>query len=281
MSLFSQRKGLKPLEKTIQKDSVDQELRNALWTALHECIYEKWRDYDYGWDDNSAAINSLFNSYWIWYFKLPSDNQPQMREALMRVRAYFFECKWNEIYDFIEFTAKHSDRFCDNLRNACNMFLTAENSAYRFVGDDITQITNETEIEAIEKALTDAPRAVEIHLKASLTFLSDRKKPDFRNSIKEAISAVESLCKILSGDSKATLGPALKKVAATTPLHPAFERSLLSLYGFTSDEHGIRHALMDEPNLTYVDAKFMLVLCAGFSSYLLGKCAENGIKIQK
>jgi hypothetical protein len=57
----------------------------------------------------------------------------------------------------------------------------------------------------------------------------------------------------------------LKKIP---DLHPALQKSFLALYGFTSDASGIRHSLLDEPNLTYVDAKFMLAACAAFVSYL-------------
>jgi hypothetical protein len=95
--------------------------------------------------------------------------------------------------------------------------------------------------------------------------LSDRSKPDYRNSIKEAISAVEATCRLVTGMEGATLGDALKKIP---DLHPALQKSFLALYGFTSDVGGIRHSLLDKPNLTYADAKFMLAACSAFVSYL-------------
>jgi hypothetical protein len=95
--------------------------------------------------------------------------------------------------------------------------------------------------------------------------LSDREAPDYRNSIKESISAVESACRLVTGNKVATLADALKKVSN---LHPALSRAFTQLYGFTSDASGIRHSLTDEPNITYADAKFMLVACAAFASYL-------------
>ena len=70
---------------------------------------------------------------------------------------------------------------------------------------------------------------------------------------------------MVTGLETATLGDALKKVPK---LHPALTKAFLALYGFTSDEDGIRHSLQDESTLTYADAKFMLVACAGFVSYL-------------
>jgi len=65
------------------------------------------------------------------------------------------------------------------------------------------------------------------HIDTALGFLCDRKSPDYRNSIKESISAVESLCMTLTGDSKSTLGDALKKL--DLKLHPALQKGFSSL----------------------------------------------------
>lgn len=92
--------------------------------------------------------------------------------------------------------------------------LERELSGYRFVGEYITRITNPIEIEEIEHVFEVTHQkklsGVDEHIKAALAKLSDRKNPDYRNSIKESISAVESICKMIAGDPKATLGDALK-----------------------------------------------------------------------
>ncbi|MCZ7542089.1 MAG: hypothetical protein M5R40_00440 [Anaerolineae bacterium] len=105
--------------------------------------------------------------------------------------------------------------------------------------------------------------------------LADRENPDYRNSIKEAISAVEATAKIITGDKKATLRQALKRLG----LHPALESGLSSIYGYTSDADGIRHALTDEPNVTHDDAKFMLVSCSAFVNYLIARANKAGIQL--
>ena len=51
------------------------------------------------------------------------------------------------------------------------------------------------------------------------------------------------------------------------------------MYGYSCDAEGISHALMDEPNLAFEDAKFMLVACAAFVNYLKAKAAKAGTKI--
>ncbi len=52
------------------------------------------------------------------------------------------------------------------------------------------------------------------------------KNPDYRNSIKESISAVESLAKVISNDAKDSLGGALDKIKGKIKLHPSLERGL-------------------------------------------------------
>jgi hypothetical protein len=212
------------------------------------------------------------------FSKEPSDTEPDFRSAISHLRGTFFRAEWHWIFDFLEFSAKHAEKIGPLLVKFANVQLERENSAYRFVGSEIVEITSPTEIAAIEDALT-GPKAARIHFDRALAMLSDRKNPDFRNSIKESISGVETVCRLIGGSEKDTLSGALKKLSAKTPLHPAFEQALLKLYGFTSDEGGIRHSLMEEPSLRYSDAKFMLVLCTGFTNFLLARCAESGVKV--
>jgi hypothetical protein len=102
--------------------------------------------------------------------------------------------------------------------------------------------------------------------------LSDRQGADFRNSIKESISAVEAASRLGTGQTKASLGDALKHVPN---LHPALKNGFSAIYGYTSDQSGIRHSLLDEPDIDYADAKFMLVACAAFTSFLHTKAAKK------
>jgi hypothetical protein len=51
-------------------------------------------------------------------------------------------------------------------------------------------------------------------------------------------------------------------------LHQAFKDALAKLYGWTSDEDGIRHSIMESDNIERADAQFMLVTCSAFVNYL-------------
>jgi hypothetical protein len=159
--------------------------------------------------------------------------------------------------------------------------LEIENAAYRLLESEIVEITDETEISSIETAVNSGIETIKTHLQKSIELISDRKNPDLRNSIKESISAVESACQKLSGKKNSSLGDCLKELKGKNPLHPAFEKALVSLYGYTSDEGGIRHALSEESvDPSYADAKFMLVSCSAFINYLLTKASELNLPIK-
>jgi hypothetical protein len=88
------------------------------------------------------------------------------------------------------------------------------------------------------------------------------------------VSAVEATAQLLTGDSKATLGSALAVLEKRGHIHGALKQSLSSLYGYSSDADGIRHAMLEESILSFTDAKFMLVACTAFINYLLSKAAD-------
>ncbi len=76
--------------------------------------------------------------------------------------------------------------------------------------------------------------------------------------------SIEALCKLIAGDSAADLAKALKAITRKVVIHPALAASLEKLYVYTSDGHGIRHALKDENSVDCEDAQFMLVTCSAF-----------------
>jgi hypothetical protein len=53
--------------------------------------------------------------------------------------------------------------------------------------------------------------------------------------------------------------------------------SFSALYDYTSDADGIRHGMLDEPELSFVDAKYMLIVCSGFINYVTGKLSESEV----
>jgi len=289
MSLFSQRQGIRPLEKAIQRESIDEALRNKLWSALKIAVWDRYEIDQYGRISPDGLIaGQLVSNIWLHYYGFAIDTTPEYfrghrESAYDLMRANFFKGLWWQVYDFIEFISNNIPKsWNENLRDLINNFLEIEFSAYRLLENKIVEITDETEISSIESAVNLGIGTINAHLQKSIDLISDRQNPDLRNSIKESISAVESACQIVSGKRNSSLGDCLKELRDRRPMHAAFEKALTSLYGYSSDEGGIRHALTEDSiDPTYADAKFMLVACSAFVNYLLTKAAELKIPIKE
>jgi hypothetical protein len=266
---FSDRMGItRPPE--LARQEVSDDLRVALWNVFQPQLFHigehssanewrtklipvfeflHWRVHEMSYHD-VAERNRLEN----WYFN-------RGRE-------------WYEIYNLVEFVAgllvkRYSP---GRLFTQLNQVLRAEGSPYHFLDGVLTQITDPAEIQAVRDALSVPDRfaGARAHLTRALELLGQRPDPDYRNAIKEAISSVESTLKILTEHTHAGLHEALQEFARIHPIHGALLRGLDSLYGYTSSEHGLRHALLEaDANVGFAEAKFMIVACAAFVSFLI------------
>jgi hypothetical protein len=91
--------------------------------------------------------------------------------------------------------------------------------------------------------------------------------PDFENSIKESISAVESCLMILLNEPNGTLGKIIKQAK----LDPDVERLVSQAYGFASNKAFVRHGGTTESTLTKAEAEFFLEFAASSIVYITQK----------
>jgi len=269
----------------MQVEAIDDELRTSLWNVIDSFYWSKGNPDHLLEAKSNEVVLSLLKTIWSGYLKLPNDTiGNRWGKPYGQLRTHYFSCPWNEDYDLIEFIADNGmDKMKEQFRQECNRVLKRESAGYRFVGDCIVQITAEEEIIEIEQALASKGRLqlVAIHLQTAIGLMSDRKSPEYRNSIKESISAVEAIAKLIIKKDKSTLPEALKVVTAKkVEMHPALSEAFTKLYGYTSDADGIRHSLMDESTLDFEDAKFMLVSCSAFVNYLKVKSSKVGINLE-
>ncbi len=267
---FSERQGIVKPTDVIQKEEMSIHLRSSIWNILDREIWQSEGFVSNRQGGMGGGISTFAESLWELHFKEPTD---QIRifndsEILKKIRYRFFDFFWHEVYDFLEFVLTF-EPWRKDVTEQVNSVLGRELAAYRLVHGHVTEIIDEVEIQALEEALADDDfPGVRDHLTTALEHLSRREDPDYRNSIKESISAVEAMARYITGDEQAVLGDALKELEKNQKLHAALKKGFSNLYGYASDEDGVRHAMMDDPNLTQADAKYMLVTCTAFVNYL-------------
>lgn len=272
---FSQRQGIIRSEKEIQFNSMDQELKNRLWNIIKLFVVKGLEDNDSRYGSQKMIPTVAFALY-HYFYKESTSNIPNY--PLMEMENRYIKSEWYQVYDLIEFLIEHVSHVfdLDDFVAVINRVLEQEFSGYRIISSLVTPITNQSEIDSIDESIESTSiskeNGVKLHLEAAMKMLSNKSSPDYRNSIKESISAVESLCRSLTGEN--TLGKSLSKlksdgVVINTELIRGFEK----LYSYTnSKETGIRHSATEnivEPE--FDEAKFMLVSCSAFINYLTSK----------
>lgn len=276
--------GIEPAQPPLQIDSLNTELRNSIWNVLHQF-------YDTGaWV--SVAENTALHFTKTRIDTIDLDNYYSCK---VWVQGVFEKMKWNKVYDFLEFLNRLHEKDMIaieyrssmskvsgvDFRRVMNYLLEREGSGYRFVGMEIAPITDATEMETLADAQAAAAGAgmtgAEEHIRASVRMLSLKPQPDYRNAVKEAISAVESVAKVMAKNENATLDEALKILGGKTNLHPALKGAFSKLYGYTNDADGIRHAITETATVDFAEAKYMVVACAAFVYYLIEKGRTSGL----
>jgi len=272
MKVFSERYGFSSPRDSFQVMNMDTALKNKLWKKLKSIL-------EYDFVSSRKELNIfLYDDF----FKDRIDVTEEKWYILKKdLEEKYFELTWYEIYNLIEFLLKNPNFDNSyykkvswiNANNSnvekINQILEEEMSVYRIVDNYIVPIIDEVEIQEIEEALEIEYNGAKRHLSNALEFLSDRENPDYPNSIKESISAVEAVAKEITG-KETDLASCLKVM--DLDLNKQFKTAMTNMYGWTCKEDGIRHGHTgEELKTSFEEAKYMLVTCSAFVNYMIAK----------
>lgn len=278
MKKFSERIGAAEIPCIIQLDTMSVALRNSIWNLIFSLI-----------DNRPGGWYAVADFSAQFFFKLPVDEIPPYDNPRRDwIKKQLFNRKWYEVYDYAEFIADNYEQLIKPsnvnrkvIQSMFNSVFIEERSGYRFLAGELVPISASEEVAAIESALATTSKTgllgAHVHISTALQLLAKKPEPDYRNSIKESISAVEALAKQLGTTSSQGLAGALTELGKKMPIHKGLRSGLLSLYGYTSDEGGIRHAMLEEPDLGYDEAKYMAVVCSAFVNFLAAKAGAAGL----
>jgi len=287
---FSDRLGITAPPVMLYIEEMPQELKVSLWNFIVD------------------MYNPLDGKYWKkivphmarYFRKYPVDELPYTAFDLKNwFKLYFFSLTWYDAYNLLEFLVRNHDvatreydfngfmrpshpKSGEKIALAMNVILEREYSGYRFISQVLTPITDKVELDEVQRATQlsgNGLQGAKKHIMCALDLFSQKPHPDFRNAVKEAISAIESIAKQLGSPKGAGLAPALKALDDAVGIHGALRSAFEKLYGYSSDEKGIRHSLFDDvqTQVGFEEAKYMIVSCSAFANYLAGKAEKAGL----
>lgn len=269
MPRFSLRNGYVEPRTIVQINDLDEDTRIHIWNLVYVMKMKSYEHYA------PIELNDAFAvGLWIeWNRSIDYLQRTTGSSFLGMVKDVVVKGALAEAFDLVEACVEAvGPSFSDLLNNVFAKYLVG----YRVVNGEIIQVTEPVEVEAVETALTllEPYGGAHKNLQNALSLLGNREQPHYANVVKESISAVEAVARHLTGAK--TLGDALKQLEAKgVPTHRALVDGWSKLYGYASDEGGIRHGSIDHGDVDEELATYFLVTCSSMVGYLIKKAGSS------
>jgi abortive infection Abi-like protein len=109
-------------------------------------------------------------------------------------------------------------------------------------------------------------KASQTSLRKAYDFLS-RENPDYPNAAKEAIAALESIARLITGAG--TLGKAVERMKQHGKIDTPTANVLEAIYVYRNRTPGVGHGGATPPSTEVAEARLIVNLCASASLFLL------------
>jgi hypothetical protein len=204
------------------------------------------------------------------------------QSAWAAITHHLKQCDWTEFFDFVELLGtllikKEADGPFDDPEHF-KEYQTAVNALFHEDGigwtlSDKSELYRQVpkalarRIAGSESLLVDKFNAARVHYQKALTYLHQHPI-DEANSIKEIVSALESVARVLFPKSS-TLGDAIKQMRKNEKYSSQFVDALEKLYAFSNVTPLVRHGHPTTRKVLLPEAELALFMGASFIRYLI------------
>ena len=277
--LFSYRHGFRDFNPEeileINRKNMTPELRTRLENLIIKTLHSLKEHNFYIWEE-------IINHIWDAFLHKHLLFTPNLTGIIQEIE----KMPWYKIYNLLEFMyisfQEHSIMgFSVFLESELNKILEEEFAPYRMIEGLIIPISDDEEIKTVKETFENLDRfhPAKEHLKKALKLLSNRESPDYVNSIKESISALESLANLILGTSGKSLTAIHQKLCSELKCPKPIEMQIKLFYDWVSKEEGIRHGKVHEKTtIGQSEAKLIFIQICGLINYLITKLSEKGIR---
>lgn len=271
---------MEPLPRPLALGEFPQEARNRVW----DVFYRTTESHRASWgpvvvDPWERVLLDLH----VEFFDQPTDEfSSHFSDILVRYKPFVLSnTKYNKVFDLVQSIMRHPEcpsYFTEGIKavfQQCSLAYFVDTNGPPTIFEAATPEEGEAIRMARANLRTAGLPAASGHLQRAAELMNDRK---WRESAHESISAVESVGLSLGAGGN-MLSDVLKSLRKDPPwrIHPAILSALDKLYGYASDEQGVRHAAVDDQeHVGREEAQFMMGVCAASCSYLLGKQHHSG-----
>ena len=276
---FSQRYGYEPLPEPMQLEQVPSDLRRAICDLIHEFIIKNTTGSIYGTEFTNRCgdvVRTILGEF---------EKTPKLRVDIKpgviaeKFEQIILKERFDRLLSFLEVAVAEEPSLAGKINwlfkyHAAAYWLDISHKPCQFF-----PCSSEEQKDATQNALKTVRQAgmngAASHLRQAGEAMNEKRYAD---SVRESIHAVESVARKI-GKQSSTLKDALKFLERDgLPIHPALKDAFIKLYGYTNDEQGIRHALLDRDaaDVGLDEAIFMFGACASFAAFLTRKHLQVG-----
>ena len=271
---FSQAYGYEDVPAPLQLEQLPTAARMRIWSVLFKHLKAaRYVVYELRTAYVREPWKSILEALHVQRYVEPSDKfTGEFDSSCRRLREDVLQSEFHKVFDLIVFIMRRNECprsfvwMMDVEFKECQLAYMVDPGPPPAIVPATTRVEGDQLIANLKELRTAGLGAATTHLDAASKCINDG---DWRGSVHESISAVETVAKQISGEN--TLGKALVPLLKRGVLpHTTLKKSLGNLYDYASDEPGIRHALAaeGEANVTKDEALFMLGACASWANYL-------------
>lgn len=269
---FEEAEGAVPLPSQLKLNELNQALRAFIWAILYEHIKNAFAYSSMGGGPYlEQPWKSILRDKHVLRDHRMLDEFPDPEDLLFEIKNTISNGSYTEVLGMAQWILRHKS--CPPaLQGQINGALQRSRSAYRVVEKTIMPLASEAEAQAIKLVFANPSmrefNGARVHLGQAGEHLT---QGEWASSVRESVHSVEAVVRLLEPGRK--LDEALLRLEKSEKIHPALKKGFLSLYGFTSDQQGIRHPLLEKEaaEVDEYDALYMFGACASFVTYLIGK----------
>ena len=259
-------------------ERLSDDLRREIWNVIRSNLLKNRKSGSYSYyfpQDFKRFVEQLFGKL----LKKPEDEiSTDYEHVLGYFKKIILSGRFDQLLNLIELIANNdSDNniFARKIAELFDLYAAAywlelTQKPYQFFPRSSPEQGYAVQ-QALETVEESGMTGASVHLRQAAEQINTRQYAD---SISNSILAVESVARIIDPRAENTLSPALKSLEKAGVInHPVLKVAFLKLYGYTNDEQGIRHALLDKasPEVGLDEAVFMFGACASFAAYLVNK----------
>ena len=266
--LFSKRHSLRPTPEGLMYEDVPERARVGLYHLVERF---------FGGEHQKTYLD-LYQEICV-ALRIPRERGLTDYTASIVIERLIKDCEWHQFYDICEtswaslpfeyWREKERNEFSEQV----NALFREEQLGFEFRDGKVEKVGSgfiDSQIKEARYLLKEQEfKGADTQFEKAIRALNVRPNPDVENCVKDAVSAIESVGRIIVNDEKALLSNIIKDLARKDVIPKPLDEAIQKIYAYRGDQPGVAHGLVGASKVTVDEAEFVLAMSAAAITYLV------------